>query len=47
MLKLNCRPLAFILYNVFLKSKNGSGTILPASFSVWFLKENVSLVMFY
>ena len=39
-LKLSCRPLAFA-------SKKESGTILPASFSAWFLKKNISLVIFY
>ena len=32
-LKLNCRPLAFILYEAFFKNKKKSGTSLPASFS--------------
>ena len=32
-LKLNCRPLAFTLYKVFLKNKKRVGTSLPNSFS--------------
>ena len=31
----------------FLKSKKKSGTSLPASFSAWVLKKNISLVIFY
>ena len=34
-LKLSCRPLAFVLYKAFLKkNKKRSGASLPASFSV-------------
>ena len=32
-LKLSCRPLALISYKAFLKSKAGSATSLPATFS--------------
>ena len=35
------------LIKTFLKNKKRSGTILPVSFSVWFLKKNISLVIFY
>ena len=46
-LKLGCRPLGFTSYNAFLKNKKRSWTSLPASFSTWFLKKNISLVTFY
>ena len=46
-MKLSCCPLAFTLHKAFLKEKKRSGTSLPYSFSAWFLKENISLVMFY
>ena len=47
-LKLTCRPLAFLpSYKALLKSKKRSGTSHPASFSAWFLKRNISLVIFY
>ena len=31
----------------FYKNKKRSGTSLPASFSAWFLKKNISLVIFF
>ena len=31
----------------FIKNKNRSDTCLPASFSAWFLKEDISLVIFF
>ena len=46
-LKLSCRPLAFTSYKAFLRNKKRSGTSLLASFSAWFLKENISLVIFF
>ena len=46
-LKLSCRPLAFTSNKAFLKRKRRSGTSLPASFSAWFFKENISLVIFF
>ena len=47
-LKLRCWTLAFTLYKAFLKKiKIGSGTSLPDSFPVWFLKKNISHVLFY
>ena len=46
-LKLSCWLLAFTSYKAFLKNKKASGTSLPASFSAWFLKKNISLVIFY
>ena len=46
-LKLSCRPLAFTSYKAILKNKNRSGTSLSASFSAWFLKKNISVVVFY
>ena len=46
-LKLTCRPLAFTSYEAFLKSKKMSGTNLPVSFSAWFLKKTITLVMLY
>ena len=36
-----------VLSSLFLKNKKRSGAILPALFSAWFLKKNVSLVIFY
>ena len=41
----SCRPLAFISNKAFLKIKR-STTSLTVWFSVWFLKKNISLVMF-
>ena len=38
-LKLSCAPLTFTSIITFLKSKNRSGTSLPASYSAWFLKS--------
>ena len=46
-LKLNCRPLAFTSSKAFLKNKKRSGTILLVSFSAWFLKKTIFLVIFY
>ena len=46
MLKLSCRPLAFTSYKAFLKNKR-SGTSFLASFSAWFLKKSISLVIFH
>ena len=34
-------------YKAFLKNKNRSGISLPVSFSAWFLKKNISLIIFY
>ena len=42
-----CLPLAFASYKAFLKNKKRSWTSLPASFSAWFLKQNISLAVFY
>ena len=37
-----------LLYiKLFLKNKEISGTSLPASFSAWFLKKSISIVIFY
>ena len=33
-------------YKAFLKNKKRSGTSLPTSFSTWFLKKNISVVIF-
>ena len=41
----SCSSLAFTLNKAFLKNNKGSG--LPASFSAWFLKKNISLATFY
>ena len=38
---------SFASYKAFLKNKISSETNLPASFSAWFLKQNISLVIFY
>ena len=46
-LKLRCRPLAFTSYKAFLKNQKKSGTSFPVSFSAWFLKKNMSHVIFY
>ena len=46
-LKLSCKPLAFISYKAFLNNKRSSGTGLPDSFSAWFLKKNISLFIIY
>ena len=46
-LKLSCRPLAFTSYKAFVKNKKRSGTSLSASFSAWFLKKNISVVILY
>ena len=45
-LKVSCSPLGFTACKAFLKNKNRSGTSLPALFSVWFLKNNIPLVIF-
>ena len=45
-LKLNCGPLAFISYKAFIENKNRSRTRLPDSFSAWFLKKNIYLVIY-
>ena len=36
----------FIYLKAFLKNKKRSGTSFPASFSAWFLKRNIALVIF-
>ena len=46
-LKPSCRPVASTLHKAFLKNKERSGISLPVSFSARFLKENISLVIFY
>ena len=48
-LKLSCRSLVFTSnkHKAFLKNKKKFGTSLPASFSAWFLKKNISFVMFF
>ena len=45
-LKVRCRPLAFTTCRVLLRKKKRSGTTLPTSFLVWFLKKNISHVIF-
>ena len=47
MSKLSCRPLAFTSFKVKKKKKKRSGTSFPGSFSAWFFKKNISLVIFY
>ena len=44
---LNAIEFFITLYKAFLKNKKISGTSLPASFPVWFLKKNISYVVFY
>ena len=46
-LKLRCWPLTITLHKASLKNKKDSGTSLPASFSAWFLRKNISHVIFY
>ena len=46
-LKLSCRTLAFVSYQASLNNKKRSGTSLPASFSAWCFKKNISLVIFF
>ena len=46
-LNLACSPLAFTSNKAFLKSKRRCETSLPASFSAWFSKKNIFLVLFY
>ena len=46
-LMLTCRTLAFTLYKASLKNKESSGTSLPTWFCPWFLKKNISLIIFY
>ena len=46
-LKLSCRLLAFTSYKIFLINKKWSGISFPDSFAAWFLKKNISLVIFY
>ena len=46
-LKLTCRPLAFTSYKASLKNKKRSGTSFLATFSAWFMKKNISLVILY
>ena len=45
-MKLSWRALAFTSYKALLKNKKKSGTSLTASFSAWFLKINILLVIF-
>ena len=46
MLKLRCSLFTFSSCKTFFKKKR-SGTSLPTSFSAWFLKKNISHVMFH
>ena len=45
--KFSWRPPGFTSYKTFLKNKKRSGTSLPTSFSTWFLKKNIYIVIFY
>ena len=45
-LKLSGRPLDIISYKAFLKNKKRSGTSHPVSFSAWFFKKDVFLVIY-
>ena len=45
--KPSCRPFAFTLHNAFLNNKKRFGNNHPASFFAWFLKWNISFVIFY
>ena len=44
--KLSCRPVIFTPYKGFLKNKKRPRTSFFASFSAWFLKKTISLVIF-
>ena len=46
-LKLGCIPLAFTLFEAFLKNKKRSGTSLSTVFSAQFLKKSIFVDMFY
>ena len=46
-LKLSCGPLAFTSSKAFIKNKKRSGTSLPVSLFTWYLKKNISVVIFY
>ena len=46
-LELSCRPLGFTSCKTFLKNRNKFGISLTVSFSAWFLKKDISLVIFY
>ena len=46
-LKLCCRSLAFTSYKASLENEKRSGTGLRASFAAWFLKKNISRLIFY
>ena len=46
-LKLSCRIIAFNSNKAFLKNKKRSGNSLPATFSAWFLKKNISVFIFF
>ena len=45
--KLSCIPFAFISSKAFLKNEKRFATSLHASFSAWFLKKHISVVIFY
>ena len=45
-LKLSYRSLAFTLKIFFFKKKKKSEISLPASFSAWFLKKNISVIFY-
>ena len=46
-LKRRCWPFDFTFYKAFWKSKERSGTSLPVLFSVWFLKKNITHIIFF
>ena len=46
-LKLSCRPVACVSYKAFSKNKKRFWNSFHASFSAWFLKKNISHVIFY
>ena len=47
-LKVNCITLAFFSYNkAFIKNKKTSGISQEVSFSAWFLKKKIYLIIFY
>ena len=44
-LKLSCRPIAFISHKGFLENTKRCGTNLPASFSGWYFMKNISVLL--
>ena len=45
--EISCKPLPFTSCKTFLRTKERTENSCPVSFSAWFLKKNVSFVVFY